>query len=160
MAVRNFDAIQRKGAMIAEQRQNAFNLKRENFRRRIELLKSCREDALDAIDTINALYENGLHKEFEKWMEKADVRYYVGTFYVKLYKDGDSTEVRYTPKTNNVLFQCHFCGMIDGCNTNSFNETDFLQYRLKSHHYDEALTLLSTALKPFLNGFFAWVETL
>ena len=104
MAIRNFDAIQRKGAMIAEQRQNAFNLKRENFHRRIELIKSCREDAIDAIDTIDALYRNGLLGEFEKWMKQSKVRYSNETFYISLYNDKQSTEVSYCPEDNNVRF--------------------------------------------------------
>jgi len=156
------EAINRQGAMIAQQRQNARQLKEENFWKRVNMIKASHDDAVDFVDTVEALYKNNMSTKFEEWMKNQNVYY---TYYNKRLKVScvcerkESASVSYQPDEDAVKFGWNGYGMCEGYSTN--DNTDYLIHqRLRDHGYDEALTKLAERLQPFLDAFFKWVETI
>lgn len=162
MAVRNMDAIERQGNMIAEQKRNARQMKEENFWKRVDIIKACHDDAIDFVDTVEALCKNGLRGKFEAWMEQQNVTY---TIYNKklevccLSDRKQDAHVYYVPTENAVCFGWRGWGMCEYYSTNERMEY-FIQQYLDGKNYDEGLTKMATRLKPFLQAFFEWVETI
>lgn len=162
MAVRNMDAIQRQGNMIAEQRRNARQMREDGFWKRVNMIKSCYEDAIDFVDTVDALYKNRLGGKFEEWLKQQNVSY---TNYNKklsvccLSDRRQNAHVYYAPTENAVCFGWSGWGMFEYYSTNE-NMEHFIHTYLKNKNYDEGLTKLAGRLLPFLNAFFEWVETI
>ena len=75
MAIRNLEAIQRQGTMIAAQQENSRRMREENFWHRVSIIQQSCNDAIDAVDTIAALCQNGLRSKFEDWMKQQNVYY-------------------------------------------------------------------------------------
>lgn len=162
MAVRNMEAISRQGAMIAEQQRNAAQMKAENFWKRVNIIKQCHDDAIDFVDTVDALCENGLRTRFETWMKQQNVHYRTcdHTFSVCCLNDRkQDAHVYYAPRENAVCFGWSGWGMCEYYSTNN-NMDYFIQQYLKGKNYDEGLTMMATRLQPFLKAFFEWVETI
>jgi len=159
MAIRCEQKILRQGKMIAEQRQNEQNLIVNNFWNRVNIVKECHNDAIDFIDTVKALYENGLGSKFDAWCKLKNVTYYELGFRVCCLSDNrQSAHVTYYPTKGIITFSWSGWGM---CECYSTEEAEyFIPRYLKNHGYDKGLTDLSIRLKPFLNAFFEWVETL
>ena len=165
MAVRNLDAINRYGKMIAEQTRNAKQLKEDAFWNRVEIIKKCHDDAIDAIDTIDALSKNGLRGKFDGWMKMQNVSYshYQQRFEVSCKVDTPSKEsayVSYYPLQDGVNFSWSGWGMCESYNTAKIDMEYFIHTYLKNHGYDDGLTKLAERLQPFLNAFFKWVDSL
>lgn len=156
------DAIERQGNMIAEQKRNAQQMKEENFWKRVDIIKACHDDAIDFVDTVEALCKNGLRGKFEAWMEQQNVTY---TIYNKklevccLSDRKQDAHVYYVPTENAVCFGWRGWGMCEYYSTNERMEY-FIQQYLDGKNYDEGLTKMATRLKPFLQAFFEWVETI
>lgn len=156
------DAIQRQGNMIADQKRNARQMKEENFWKRVDIIKACHDDAIDFVDTVEALCKNGLRGKFEAWMEQQNVIY---TIYNKklevccLSDRKQDAHVYYVPTENAVCFGWRGWGMCEYYSTNERMEY-FIQQYLDGKNYDEGLTKMATRLKPFLQAFFEWVETI
>lgn len=156
------DAIQRQGNMIAEQRRNARQMREDGFWKRVNMIKACYEDAIDFVDTVDALYKNRLGGKFEEWLKQQNVSY---TNYNKklsvccLSDRRQDAHVYYAPTENAVCFGWSGCGMCEYYSTNE-NMDYFIQLRLSEHGYDKGLTMMATRLLPFLNAFFEWVETI
>ena len=159
MAVRNMEAINRQGAMIAQQRQNARQMREEGFWKRVNIIKACHNDAIDFVDTVDALCKNGLRDKFEAWMKQQNVSY---TIYNKklcvccLSDRRQEAHVYYVPTEDAVCFGWSMC---EYYSTNK--ETDyFIHNYLSGRGYDEGLTKMAARLQPFLKSFFEWVETI
>lgn len=69
------DAIERQGNMIAEQRRNARQMREDGFWKRVDIIKACHDDAIDFVDTVDALCKNGLRDKFETWLKQQNVYY-------------------------------------------------------------------------------------
>lgn len=80
MAVRNLAAIQRQGAMIADAKKNAYEMKKESVFNRIGRIRSCQQEAIDAMDTIKALTENRLSAQFNEWNMQQGARFVFSRF--------------------------------------------------------------------------------
>ncbi len=165
MAVRNLEAIQRQGTMIAEQQANSRRMREENFWHRVSVIQQTRNDAIDAVDTIEALCKNGLRDKFEEWMKQQNVYYSLQykRFSVVCEVENsrkESASVSYNPKTNGVHFSWNGYGMGEGYDTATDNMEYFINTYLKKHGYDGGLTKLTERLKPFLDAFFKWLETI
>ena len=162
MAVRNMDAIERQGNMIAEQKRNARQMREENFWKRVNMIKACHDDAIDFVDTVDALCKNGLLSKFEEWMKQQNVKYtiYNNKLSVCCLRDRkEDAHVYYVPTENDVCFGWGGWGMCEYYSTNK-DANYFISSRLAAHGYDEGLTMMVTRLQPFLNAFFKWVETI
>ena len=156
------DAIQRQGNMIAEQRRNEQQLREEGFWKRVNIIKACHDDAIDFVDTVDALCKNGLRGKFEEWIKQQNVNY---TIYDKklrvccLLERKQDAHVYYVPTENAVCFGWSGWGMSEYYSTNK--EMDyFIHTYLRGHGYDNGLTMMSTRLQPFLKAFFEWVDSL
>jgi len=156
------NAIQRQGNMIAEQRRNEQQMHEEGFWKRVNMIKACHDDAIDFVDTVDALAKNGLRDKFEEWMKQQNVSY---DFYNKrlrvccLSDNRQDAHVYYVPTENAVCFGWRGWGMCEYYSTNERMEY-FIQQYLDGKNYDEGLTKMATRLKPFLQAFFEWVETI
>ena len=73
MAVRNLASIQSQGAMIVEVEKKEFQSKRDYVFRLINKIREYRADAIDALDTIKALKDNGLETKFQTWNLKRSI---------------------------------------------------------------------------------------
>lgn len=162
MAVRNMHAIQRQGNMIAEQRRNERQMREDGFWKRVNIIKACHEDAIDFVDTVDALCKNGLRGKFEEWIKQQNVSY---TIYNKrlcvccLSDRRQDAHVYYVPTENAVCFGWSGWGMCEYYSTNK--EMDyFIHTYLIGHGYDKGLTMIATRLQPFLKAFFEWVNTI
>ena len=80
MAVRNLAAIQRQGTMIAEAKKNAYEMKKESVFNRVGLIRASQQDAIDAVDTIKALRENGLGARFDEWKDSHKQLVFTSTY--------------------------------------------------------------------------------
>lgn len=162
MAVRNMDAIQRQGNMIAEQKKNERQMREEGFWKRVNIIKACHDDAIDFVDTVDALCKNGLRGKFEEWMEQQNVSY---TIYNKklgvccLCERKQDAHVYYAPTDNAVCFGWSGWGMSEFYSTNEKMDY-FIHTYLSRHGYDDGLTMMATRLQPFLKAFFEWIETI
>lgn len=162
MAVRNMDAIERQGNMIAQQRVNERKMREDGFWQRVNTIRACHDDAVDFIDTVDALAKNGLRGRFDEWMKQQNVSY---TIYDKklgvccLSDSKQDAHVYYVPTENAVCFGWSGWGM---CEYNSTNEKMdyFIHARLSNHGYDKGLTMMAIRLQPFLKAFFEWVKTI
>lgn len=162
MAVRNFDAIQRHGEMIREQNANAKRVSLDFFWKRVNIVRNTRQDAIDAIDTIHALYENGLGGILNKWMENQNVhcRTYNNSFYI-VSKINEKADVSYYPKEDKIYCAWGDHGMCECYKIEQGTSSDYsIEKILSSRGYNETLTLLAERLQPFLDNFFKWVETI
>lgn len=165
MAVRNMDAIERQGNMIAEQRRNARQIREDGFWKRVDIIKACHDDAIDFVDTVDALCKNGLRDKFETWLKQQNVYY---EHYRKLLRicclneRKESAIVGYYPEKDEVHFGWNGYGMCEGYDVRTKCETaDYVIHsRLSDNGYDEGLTTFATRLQPFLKAFFEWVETI
>lgn len=164
MAVRNLQAIQRQGRAIAEAKKNEHDLRAEHFWSRVNKITDTRKDAIDCIDTIKALCENGLRKRFEEWMDGKNVHYnHDSHFCVFCSCPRNETEsIKYYPKENYVCFAWQGYGMFSCYQTNVQSDVDRLidHELVKDEGFDDGLTKFSTCLKPFFDEFFSWIETL
>lgn len=166
MAVRNLNGIVRQGRMIAQENKNARDLRNDNFWKRVSMVQECMKDAIDFIDTVKFLEENGLRDQFEEWMKGKNVRFesYRGLICVTcLSNKKESANVGYYPQANSVHFGWNGCGMCESYHIVSKVSSDadyFINQRLSKRNYDEGLTMLATRLRPFLNAFFEWVDTI
>lgn len=161
MAIRCEEKILRHGKMIAEVKQNKHQMIVKNFWDRVNIVKECHDDAIDFVDTAKALYENGWGAKFETWCESQNVTYdkYKLGFCVCCLSDKKETAyVSYLPIKNIITFSWTGWGMCECYSTE--NAGYFISNYLKKQGYDNGLTDLSVRLKPFLNAFFDWVETL
>ena len=162
MAVRNMDAIQRHGNMIAEQIRNEQQMREEGFWKRVNIVKACHDDAIDFVDTVDALCKNGLRGKFEEWMKQQNVSY---TIYDKrlsvccLSDNRQDAHVYYVPTEDAVCFGWSGWGMCEYYSTNKKMDY-FIHTYLSGHGYDNGLTMMATRLQPFLKAFFEWVETI
>ena len=168
MAIRNLDGINRQGDMIAQQKQNERNMREESFWNRVEIVRSSHNDAVDAIDTIEYLYKNGMRQLFEDWNKGKGV-YYESQYkqfkvYCKVNEPRKETAyVSYRPYDDSVHFYWNGYGMGEGYDVvskGSQNTNRFIHTYLDGKGYDGGLTDLSVRLQPFLDAFFKWVETL
>lgn len=165
MAIRNLDAIQRQGTMIAAQQENSRRMREENFWHRVSIIKQSHNDAIDAVDTIEALCKNGLRSKFEEWMKKQNVYY---SFYFKRFSVSceirnswkERASVSYDPKTNGVRFSWDGYGMYECYDTEERYINHFIHTYLGNNGYDKGLTVLSERLQPFLDAFFKWIESI
>ena len=162
MAVRNMDAIERQGIMIAEQKINARQICEDGFWKRVNIIKACHDDAIDFVDTVDALCKNGLRDKFEVWLKQQNVSY---TIYNKklgvccLSDRKQDAHVYYVPTENAVCFGWNGWGMCEYYSTNEKMDY-FIHTYLSGHGYDNGLTVMATRLQPFLNAFFEWVGTI
>lgn len=159
MAVRNFDSIKRHGDMVRNQVANERKMREENFYKRANIIKGCQQDAIDCVDTIIALFQNGLRQQYENW-ESNQVD---GIKFNRQYQslgcscpECRNAYVRYIPKENRLNFGWSDYGMCESYDDGG----DYLIHTALPGRYDLGLTNLSTKLKPFLDAFFAWVETI
>lgn len=168
MAIRNLEAINNRGEMIAKQKMNAMQMKEDNFWNRVEIIMSSHGDAVDAIDTIDYLYKNGIGKLFEDWNKGKGV-YYESQYkqfkvYCKVNEPMKETAyVAYRPYDNSVHFSWNGYGMCEGYDVvskGSQNTNYFIHNYLDRKGYDGGVTDLSVRLQPFLDAFFKWTETL
>ena len=164
MAVRNLQAIQRQGRAVADERKNARDLKHENFWARVNKITDTRSDAIDCIDTINALIKNGLRGKFEEWMKGKSVHHY-GEYLCINCSCGreESAQIKYFPKENYLKFSWSGYGMCASYVTNSQSQAEYLvDYEMKKEGkgFDAGLTKFAACLQPFLDEFFSWVESL
>ena len=160
MAIRCKEKILRQGKMIAEQKQNEQNLIVDNFWNRVNIVKECHDDAIDFIDTAKALYGNGLGGKFETWRKAQNVTYYDLGFRVCCLSDNkQSAYVTYYPLKDMITFSWSGWGMSE-CYSTTEDAKYFISHYLKDKKYDKGLTDLAIRLKPYLNAFFEWVETL
>ena len=162
MAIRCKEKILRQGKMIAEQKQNEQNLIVNNFWNRVNIVKECHDDAIDFTDTAKALCGNGLGGKFETWCNSQNVtydRYNLGFRICCLSDNKQSAYVTYYPLKDMITFSWSGWGMSE-CYSTTNDAEYFISNYLKDKKYDKGLTDLSIRLKPFLNAFFEWVETL
>lgn len=168
MAVRNLAAIQRQGTMIAEVKKNAYEMKKNSVFNRVGLIRASQQDAIDAVDTIKALRENGLGARFDEWKDSHKQLVFTSTHGDGFRLSSNSYNVYYTPETNDVKFTWSGSG---GCEGYSFNkyESDIrnMHYLIERvtkddgyNKYDELLTKMAASFKPYLDEFFAWVDTI
>jgi len=166
MAIRNVNGIARQGRMIAQEHQNARDLREGNFWNRVSMVQECMKDAIDFIDTVKFLEKNGLTKRFEEWMKDKNVRFesYRNLICVTcLSSKKESAVVGYYPQADAVHFGWNGNGMCESYTIGSKVSPDanyFINNRLSKQNYDEGLTMLATRLRPFLNAFFEWVDTI
>lgn len=163
MAVRNLAAIQRQGAMIAEAKKNEYQLKKEDVWKRIDIIRASREDAIDAIDTMKALVDNGMRDRLYKWEVERHLGLNAsGRFTLSL----GSCRISFNPRTDEVIFTLGNCGMCECYSTKEAlydgkKEQYFIErITHKDRRYDELLTRMATEFKPYLDAFFAWVDTI
>ena len=164
MAVRNLDAIKRHGNMILEQKRNAYNMVKENFWNRVNTIRSCRDAAVDAIDTIKALKDNCLGDKFSKWDGQQNVHctFCGGKFSIRM---NDCT-IYYNPVQDCVIFTWSKYGMCE-----SYSTGDCMHYAggeryliqcvtANNRDYDNLLSLMAERLQPYLDAYFEWLETI
>ena len=165
MAVRNMEAINRQGEMIAQQRRNARQMREESFWNRVNMIKASHKDAVDFVDTVDALYKNGMGTKFEEWLKNQNVGYanYNKRMAVSCKVDcerKESAHVYYVPAKNSVGFGWNGYGMCESYTAGESDAEYLIHQRLSHHGYDEGLTKLAERLQPFLDAFFKWVETI
>ena len=161
MAVRNLKAISRHGKMLADQQANERKIRHDSFWSRVDTIRSCRNDAVDFVETVEAMRKNGMRNEFEKWLKNQNLSY-TTTFGNKI-QLGNSTsgKVYYSPEDDDVCF-----GWQDGWMSEYYSvnrgQADYIvdtRFRFRSE-YDRLLTLMAERLRPFLDAFFEWVDSL
>lgn len=161
MAVRNFDSIKRHGDMVRNQVANERKMREENFHKRVGIIKAYQQDAIDCVDTILALFKNGLRQQYEDWESKQtdgiNFDYQWQSLDCGCPENKDAT-VSYVPKTNIIKFGWSAHGMYECYQDNQ--HLDYLIHTAMPGRYDGGLTRMATKLKPFLDAFFAWVETI
>jgi len=156
------DAIERQGKMIAEQKANERKMREDGFWQRVNTIRACHDDAVDFIDTVDALVKNGLRWRFSEWMKQQNVSY---TIYDKklgvccLSDNRQDAHVYYVPTENAVCFGWSGWGMCEYYSTNEKMDY-FIHTYLSDHGYDKGLTMMATRLQPFLKAFFEWVKTI
>lgn len=165
MAVRNMDAIERQGKMIAEQKANERKMREDGFWQRVNTIRACHDDAVDFIDTVDALAKNGLRGRFDEWMKQQNVTFegYRGLIRVCcLSERKESALVGYYPKKDEVHFGWNGYGMGESYDVSApgQNADYVIHSRLTHNNYDNGLTTLTTRLQPFLKAFFEWVKTI
>lgn len=168
MAIRNLQAINNRGEMIAQQKRNKMQMKEDNFWNRVEIVRSSHDDAVDAIDTIEYLYKNGMRQLFEDWNKGKGVYYESQYKQFKVYcnvkePSRETSYVAYRPYDDSVHFSWNGYGMCEDYDVGSKSSQStqhFIHTYLDKKGYDGGLTDLSVRLQPFLNAFFKWVETL
>lgn len=162
MAIRNIDAIRRRGDAVAAQVANEKAMREGYFWNRVKLIRENRQDAIDAIDTIIALYNNGLGKQFEEWENQfMKVRVSRGSEYAfRVSLDG--CNAYYYPVRDIVEFSWYGHGMYEHYSTGDSNKEYVIDRvtRGKDRTYDTLLTELATGLGPYLKDFFMWLEKL
>ena len=159
------DAIERQGNMIAEQKRNARQILEDGFWKRVNIIKACHDDAIDFVDTVDALCKNELRDKFETWLKQQNVYY---THYNKklsiccLSDSKQDAHVYYVPTEDAVCFGWSGWGMCEYYTTEHKNNiTHFIHnYLMAGRNYDEGLTKMATRLQPFLKAFFEWLETI
>jgi hypothetical protein len=160
MAVRNLQAIQRQGAMIAERKKNEQNLKKDFFWKCVNICSESRGDAIDAIDTILELNKNGLRNRYEEWEKNQDLRFCYQYNSFVMGDSCDTIQVSYIPSSDSVDFFYNGKGGMEGYSTAGTPE-NYLIYRIYSRQgYVDKLRLLAECLQPFLDNFFKWVDSL
>lgn len=163
MAVRNLDSIQRKGAEVYNEKANARKLKADGYWRRVNIVKESHDDAVDALDTIQALFEHGLRQAFEEWMKGQGISYsnQYKRFEVRAPYDHGYSEAGYEPLNNDICFHWSGHGCCESYSANSHYDR-LIDYHIgkADDRYDELLTRLAEKLQPFLDAFFKWTETL
>lgn len=168
MAVRNLAAILRQGTMIAEAKKNEYQLKKENVWKRIDIIRASKEDAIDAIDTMKALVDNGMRDRLYKWeVERHLGLNGAGEFTLSL----GSCRISFNPRTDEVIFTWSNCALCESYSTQEFpregvtrngRSAQYFIERIthKDRRYDELLTRMAAEFKPYLDAFFAWVDTI
>lgn len=165
MAVRNLGGITRCGNMLAEQKANEKRLRDDYFWKRVELIRDTKPQAIDAVDTIKALREHGLLGKFEQWDRRdcstLQVQTSLGNPIRFKIKAGDCI-IFYEPQGDYIEFSWSAHGMIESYSTKN-SDMDYVisaVSRKDSREYDMLLTALATRLRPYLEDFFKWVDTL
>lgn len=163
MAVRNFGAIKRQGDMIAEQQANKRKMGEENFWKRVDIIKKSHDDAIDFVDTIDAMCKNGMRAMVEEWLKNKNVHYtiYNKEFEVCCLSDSrQSASVYYCPQGNSVDFGWAGWGMCEYYSTNKCADYLIHVALKRDKNYDEGLTMMADRLQPYIDAFFKWVETI
>jgi hypothetical protein len=148
--------------MIAGQIRNERQMREEGFWKRVNIIKACHDDAIDFVDTADALIKNGLSGKFHEWMKQQNVGYscnYKRLSVGCLRDSKQEAHVYYVPKENAVCFGWNGWGMCEFYSTNE-DMNHFIHNYLKGKGYDKGLTIMATRLQPFLKAFFEWVETI
>lgn len=170
MAVRNLEAIQRQGTMIAEQKRNEYQLRKDFFWKRVNIIRDCHDDAVDFVDTVKALGNNGLLSRFEKWCEKQNVEYRSYCDEFTLYSN--NCTIHYNPIEDYVSFSWSAHGMCESYSTNKYQDyanggadgerylIDCVTKKDDDRTYNDLLTKMSERLQPFINAFFDWLESI
>lgn len=163
MAVRNLDAIKRSGDMLAAQKANEKKLRDDYFWKRIELIRDTKPQAVDAVDTIKAMYEHGLYGQFENWLTRTQqngVQISCGNpirFRVSL----DRCYIYYEPNEGKIEFYWSDHGMCESYTIPNRNMDYVINAVNKNNRsYNTLLTEMAAWLPPFLDDFFKWVDTL
>lgn len=163
MAVRNLEAIKRSGDMLAAQKANEKKLRDDYFWKRIELIRDTKPQAVDAVDTIKALYNHGLYGQFKNWLTRTQqdgveiscdnpIRFRISR---------DNCFIFYEPKAGIIEFAWCDHGMCESYTTGNTNMDYVINAVSKNNRsYDALLTAMAAWLPPFLDDFFKWVDTL
>ena len=163
MAVRNLASIQRQGTMIVEVEKKEFQSKRDYIFRLINKIREYRADAIDALDTIKALNDNGLETKFQAWNLKRSIVPVGKT----LRMEYNNFYIIYNPYLDDVEFSWRGCWHLStqkyriGTENNEENERSFIgSVTRKDRMFTYLLEKMDKEFKPYLNEFFAWVDTL
>lgn len=163
MAVRNLASIQRQGTMIVEVEKKEFQSKRDYVFRGINKIREYRADAIDALDTIKALKDNGLETKFQTWNLKRSIVPVGKT----LRMEYNNFYIIYNPYLDDVEFSWRGYWNLStqkyriGTENNEENERSFIgSVTREDRKFTYLLEKMNKEFKPYLNEFFAWVDTL
>ena len=163
MAVRNLEAITRQGNLLAAQKANEKKIRDDNFWRRVELIRDTKPQAVDAVDTIKAMYEHGLYGKLENWLTRTQqngVQISCGNP-IRFRISRDRCFIYYEPKDGVIEFAWSDHGMCESYTTRNANMDYVINAVTKDNRsYDTLLTAMAAWLPPFLDDFFKWVDTL
>lgn len=157
MAIRNLNGIKRQVGITTQEAQNARELKEENFWNRVKRIMRREDDAIDAVETIEELYSNGLGSLFEKWDKSQDIHFDTHNKSFDVSKALESTHVEYCPLQKMVYFNSNSGGMLEGYRSDK--HANYLIHR-RLEKYDEKLTQLAIKFEPYLDNLLKWIDSL
>ena len=163
MAVRNLESIQRQGTMIVEVKEKEFQSKRDYVFRLINKIREYRAEAIDALDTFKALKDNGLQQKFQAW----NLHRSIVLVDKRLWMEHNNFYIIYNPYLDDVEFSWRGYWNLStqkyriGTEDNEENERSFIgSVTRKDRPFTYLLEKMDKEFKPYLNEFFAWVDTL
>lgn len=162
MAVRNLASIEHQGMLNVEAEKKEFQSKRDYVFRLINKIREHKADAIDALDTIKALKDNGLQQKFQAWNVNRSIvpvgktlRMEYRNFYVIYNPYLDDVECSWRGYWNLSTQKYHI-----GTENNEENERDFIgSVTRKGRPFTYMLEKMNNDFKPYLDEFFAWVDT-